>query len=162
MNAAIQACALPLREEIERPRVLEDRLARPDAAGDHPGDAVGVLERGVDGGPAAHRDPDEDGALDLQRVEQGDHVVAEPRLGGGRRPAVAAGVGRNDAPLGERVELRPPHPVVDRAAVQEHERRGARTRVAVDESDVLVGEGEALKVFGSTQHDNQGVICLRF
>jgi len=71
---------------------------------------------------------------------------------------VAAGVGRNDAPLGERVELWPPHPVVDRAAVQEHERHGARTGVPVDEGDVLVGELEALKVFGIPQHDNQGVI----
>ncbi|GAB4071566.1 hypothetical protein GCM10028777_40220 [Angustibacter speluncae] len=64
---------------------------------------------------------------------------------------MAAGVRREQVAAVQPGELRAPHPVVDRTAVQE-DHRGAVAR-ALDDGDLVVGEGQVPWL-----HDTQGVM----
>ena len=155
----------PVGEGLQGPGIGELDLAGPGPAHQDPGDALRVLEGEVAGGAPAHGDARRDHRLDPQRIEQGDDVVDEPvgRLGVGGA-AVPAGIGDEDAPLGEGAELRTPHPGVDGAAVQQQERQGVRIRAGqVEIGDALVGEVEVDRggVRHRSVHDTQGVISRR-
>ena len=88
---------------------------------------------------AAHRQPDDDRALDLQRVEHRGDVVGvaihrvRRRCG---RVTEAAEVDRNAARFGdERADLRLPHRAIQRKGVQKHHRQ---SRADVVERDLRV------------------------
>ena len=121
-----------------------------------PGHEVGVLEGQVDSGSAAHREADDGGRSQVESVEHGRQVVAVSVCGGGGgRLSVTSGVDEDDSlSVGERGHLRLPHPVVQPAAVQEHQR--ASRSVVRPDGQVALGNADV----GSHQsghHDTQGV-----
>jgi hypothetical protein len=96
------------------------------------------LHREVDRGAPAHGHPDHDDLGEVEGVEEGADVVDEAvgrARGGGL--AVGAGVRGDDSAFGERAELRSPHPVVEAAAVQQHDGIGAGRAVVVGDRLVI-------------------------
>lgn len=94
---------------------------------------------GVERDPRTVGEADEDGAGDIERVEQGAQVVVVgvvPGHGGGQAVAAEVVTDRAQAGVHQPGELLVPHVLVEHAAVEQHH-RGARAGRLVEQLTVV-------------------------
>ena len=126
-------------EVVRRGGRFADRDADPaEGVGEHePPDALRLLEREAENGPAAHRLADEVGAGDLEMVEQCEQIRAGDRGSGARsviaRSAEAAMIPRDDETIARECgDLLIPDRMVAAHAVAENYRRAVTADLVVE------------------------------